>query len=74
MIPFNSSTWVQNISEDDASYSSWSIEGYINFTNEELYKIECCIEGDGDNYKSFCDPLIKNIIDKIQNAYLEESN
>ena len=46
----------------------------INFTNEELYKIECCIEGDGDNYKSFCDPLIKNIIDKIQNAYLEESN
>ena len=44
----------------------------INFTNEELYKIECCIEGDGDNYKSFCDPLIKNIIDKIQNAYLVE--
>ena len=46
----------------------------INFTNEELYKIECSIEGDGDNYKSFEDPLIERIIDKIQNAYLEEKN
>ena len=47
----------------------------INFTKEELYKIESCIEGDGDNYKSFCDPLIKSIIDKIQSCpdlYIQE--
>ena len=48
--------------------------GFANEQEEELYKIECCIEGDGDNYKSFEDPLIERIIDKIQNSYLEESN
>ena len=41
----------------------------IDFTNEELSKIECCIEGDGDTYG---DPVYQNILNKIQNAYLEE--
>ena len=41
----------------------------INFTKEELAKIECCIEGDGDTYG---DLVYENILDKIQNAYLEE--
>ena len=44
----------------------------INFTNEELYKIEECINGDGDSYG---DPLIKSIIDKIQSCpdlYIQE--
>ena len=40
----------------------------INFTEEELSKIECCIEGDGDAYG---DTAFENILDKIQNAYVE---
>ena len=41
----------------------------INFTEEELSKIESCIEGDGDAYG---DAVYENILDKIQNAYVEE--
>ena len=41
----------------------------INFTEEELSKIECCILGDGDAYG---DTVFENILDKIQNAYVEE--
>ena len=40
----------------------------INFTEEELSKIECCILGDGDAYG---DTAFENIFDKIQNAYVE---
>ena len=50
----------------------------INFTNEELYKIDSCMEmesieknKDGDSHG---ESLCKSIIDKIQNSYLEESN
>ena len=42
----------------------------INFTTKELSKIECCIEGDGDTYG---DLVYENILDKIQNVYLEEN-
>ena len=44
----------------------------INFTKEELYKIEECINGDGDSYG---DPLCESIIDKIQSCsdlYIQE--
>ena len=48
----------------------------INFTNEELYTIEACMNmesidknKDGDSHG---ESLCKSIIDKIQNAYLEE--
>ena len=41
----------------------------IKFTEEELSKIQCCIEGDGDTYG---DSIYENILDKIQNAYQEE--
>ena len=37
----------------------------INFTNEELYKIEECINGDGDTYS---DPVFESILDKIVNC------
>ena len=43
----------------------------INFTKEELYKIEECINGDGDSYG---DSVCENILDKIQNAYVKEEN
>jgi len=43
----------------------------INFTEEELYKIEECINGDGDAYG---DAVYENILDKIQNAYVKEEN
>ena len=43
----------------------------INFTNEELYKIEECINGDGDSYG---DSVCESILDKIENTILEESN
>ena len=44
----------------------------INFTEEELYKIEECINGDGDSYGN---PLCESIIDKIQSCsdlYIQE--
>ena len=41
----------------------------INFTKEELYKIEECINGDGDSYG---DPVCESILEKIDNTYLEE--
>ena len=34
----------------------------INFTTEELYKIEKCIHGDGDTYGN---PVYEGILDKI---------
>ena len=37
----------------------------INFTKEELYKIEECITGDGDTYG---DPVFESILDKIVNC------
>ena len=37
----------------------------INFTKEELYKIESCILGDGDAYG---DPVFETILDKIVNC------
>ena len=37
----------------------------INFTNEELYKIEECINGDSDTYG---DPVFESILDKIVNC------
>ena len=37
----------------------------INFTTEELYKIEECIHGDGDTYG---DPIYESILDKILNC------
>ena len=37
----------------------------INFTKEELYKIEECIHGDGDTYG---DPIYEGILDKIANC------
>ena len=43
----------------------------INFTNEELYKIECCILGDGDAYG---DSEFESILEKIENTILEEAN
>ncbi len=43
----------------------------INFTNEELYKIECCILGDGDAYG---DSVFESILDKIENSFIEEAN
>ena len=43
----------------------------INFTEEELSKIECCILGDGDAYG---DTAFENILDKIQNAYVKVEN
>ncbi len=42
----------------------------INFTNEELYKIESCILGDGDSYG---DSVFESILEKIENSILEES-
>ena len=36
----------------------------INFTEEELYKIEECINGDGDSYG---DSVCESILDKIEN-------
>ena len=36
----------------------------INFTKEELYKIEECINGDGDSYG---DKVCEGILDKIEN-------
>ena len=41
----------------------------INFTKEELYKIESCILGDGDAYG---DPVFESILDKIEQV--EEVN
>ena len=43
----------------------------INFTEEELSKIECCILGDGDAYG---DTVFENILDKIQKVYAEEEH
>ena len=43
----------------------------INFTKEELFKIEECINGDGDSYG---DSVCESILDKIENTILEESN
>ena len=43
----------------------------INFTEEELYKIEECINGDGDSYG---DSVCESILDKIQNAYVKVEN
>ena len=37
----------------------------INFTKEELYKIEECINGDGDSYG---DSVCESILDKIENS------
>ena len=37
----------------------------INFTKEELYKIEECINGDGDSYG---DSICESILDKIENC------
>ena len=37
----------------------------INFTKEELYKIEECINGDGDTYG---DLVFESILDKIVNC------
>ena len=37
----------------------------INFTKEELYKIEECINGDGNTYG---DPVFESILDKIVNC------
>ena len=36
----------------------------INFTEEELYKIMECINGDGDSYG---DKVCEGILDKIEN-------
>ena len=41
----------------------------INFTKEELYKIQSCILGDGDSYG---DSVFESILDKIEQA--EEVN
>ena len=43
----------------------------INFTKEELSKIECCILGDGDAYG---DSVFENILEKIENTLYEEAN
>ena len=48
----------------------------INFTEEEMYKIEECIHGDGDTYG---DPIYEGILDKIVNCpelytKIEETN
>ena len=37
----------------------------INFTTEELFKIESCILGDGDSYG---DSVFESILDKIENC------
>ena len=37
----------------------------INFTKEELYKIEECINGDGDSYG---DSVCESILDKIESC------
>ena len=37
----------------------------INFTKEELYKIEECINGDGDSHG---DLLCESILDKIESC------
>ena len=43
----------------------------INFTTEELSKIESCIHGDGDTYG---DSVFESILDKIENSFIEEAN
>ena len=42
----------------------------INFTKEELYKIEECINGDGDSYG---DPVCESILEKIESCSEEAS-
>tara|TARA_A100001515_G_scaffold126651_1_gene111983 strand:+ start:54 stop:194 length:141 start_codon:yes stop_codon:yes gene_type:complete len=41
----------------------------INFTEEELSKIECCLLGDGDCYG---DSVVESILEKIENTIVEE--
>ena len=43
----------------------------INFTTEELSKIECCIHGDGDTYG---DSVFETILEKIETTFVEEAN
>jgi hypothetical protein len=42
----------------------------MNFTKEELYKIEECINGDGDSYG---DPVCESILKKIESCSEEVS-
>ena len=56
---------------DNVNYNFMNYQVLINFTKEELYKIEECINGDGDSYG---DSVCESILDKIENTILEESN
>ena len=61
---------------DNVRYKNKSYQVLINFTKEELYKIEECINGDGDSYG---DSICESILDKIENCpdlykIVEEAN
>ena len=56
---------------DNVNYNFMNYQVLINFTKEELYKIEECINGDGDSYG---DSVCESILDKIENTFVEEAN